>query len=220
MLPKIIIHNTITLDGAYTDFAADLDLHYTIAASFEAQAYVVGSNTLKSAVIKIPTEKKSDFRKPLFNMDDPRPYWVIADSRGQLNGILHSYRRMSFMKDIIVMVSEKTPKKYLQYLEERDYDIIYAGKDHVDLSDAFQALRKNYGVKKLITDTGGMLDCVLLNQGLADEINLLIAPEINGSNKIKLFDFIAENSRIELKLLNVYRHKNGFSQLHYKIIKK
>ncbi|MFH0865645.1 MAG: dihydrofolate reductase family protein [Bacteroidota bacterium] len=219
MLPKVIIHNTISLDGSYTDIIADMELHYGIAASFGAQAYLAGSNTVKSASIKIPAEKKSDFIKPVTDKNDQRPYWVIADSRGQLLGMLHLHRRMPFIKDIIVLVSEKTPEKYLKYLEERDYDIIYSGKDHVNLSDAFQALRKNYGIKKLIADTGGMLDCVLLNQGLADEINLLIAPQINGHNKIKLFDFISENSSIGLKLMNVYRHPNGFTQLHYKVIK-
>jgi 2,5-diamino-6-(ribosylamino)-4(3H)-pyrimidinone 5'-phosphate reductase len=219
MLPKIIIHNTISLDGSYTEIAADMDLHYSIAAAFGAQAYLAGSNTVKSATVKIPAEKKSDFHKPEINKNDPRPYWIIADSRGQLEGMLHFFRRMVFIKDIIVLVSEKTPKKYLQYLVERDYDIIYSGKDHADLSDAFQALRKNYGIKKIIADTGGMLDCVLLNQGLANEINLLIAPEINSHDKIKLFDFISENNHIELKLMNVFRHPKGFTQLHYKIIK-
>jgi 2,5-diamino-6-(ribosylamino)-4(3H)-pyrimidinone 5'-phosphate reductase len=219
MLPKIIIHNTVTLDGSYTDIAADLELHYGIAATFGAQAYLAGSNTVKSATLKITAEKKSDFKKPPLGKNDRRPYWVIADSRGHLHGLLHHYRRMPFIKDIIVLVSEKTPEKYLKYLEERDYDIIYSGKDHVNLSDAFQALRKNYGIKKLLADTGGMLDCVLLNQGLADEVNLLIAPEINGHNKIKLFDFISEDNRIKLKLLNVFRHPNGFTQLHYKVIR-
>lgn len=219
MLPKIIIHNTVTLDGSYTNINADLDLHYGIAATFGAQAYLAGSNTVKSAAVKIPVEKKSDFKKPATNIFDQRPYWVVVDSHGQLFGMLHIYRRMPFIKDIIVLVSEKTPEKYLKYLQERDYDIIYSGKDYVNLSDAFQALRKNYGIKKIIADTGGMLDCVMLNQGLANEISLLIAPEINGHNKIKLFDFISEDSRIILKLLNVYRHPNGFTQLHYKVIR-
>lgn len=219
MLPKIIIHNTITLDGSYTDINADLDLHYGIAATFGSQAYLAGSNTVKSAAIKVPPEKKSDLVKPAVSKNDNRPYWVVVDSHGQLQGMLHIYRRMPYIKDIIVLVSEKTPEKYLKYLQERDYDIIYSGKDHVNLSDAFQVLRKNYGIKKLIADTGGMLDCVMLNKGLADEVSLLISPEINGHNKIKLFDFISENSRIMLKLLDVYRHPNGFIQMHYKVSK-
>jgi 2,5-diamino-6-(ribosylamino)-4(3H)-pyrimidinone 5'-phosphate reductase len=219
MLPKIIIHNTISLDGSYTDISADMELHYGIAGSFGAQAFLAGANTVKSALTKIPAEKKSDFKKPEFDKKDPKPYWVVTDSRGQLMGMLHVFRKMPYIRDVIVLVSEKTPEKYLKYLEERDYDIIYSGKDHTNLSDAFQAIRKNYGIKKILADTGGMLDCVLLNKGLADEVSLLISPEIMGHEKIKLFDFISENSHIELKLLNVYRHSNGFSQLHYKVIK-
>lgn len=219
MLPKIIIHNTISLDGSYTEINADMELHYSIAATFGAQAYLAGSNTVKSASVKIPAEKKSDFKKPEIDKNDPRPYWVVADSRGQLQGMLHFFRRMQFIKDIIILVSEKTPDKYLKYLEEREYDFIYSGKDHANLSDAFQALRKNYGIKKVLADTGGILDCVLLNQGLADEINLLISPEICGNDKIKLFDFISQNNHIKLKLLNVYKHYNSFTQLHYKVIR-
>jgi len=48
MLPKVVIHNTISLDGSTTGFDANLEVHYGILGSYEPDAMIVGSNTAKT----------------------------------------------------------------------------------------------------------------------------------------------------------------------------
>lgn len=124
MLPKIIIHNSISLDGSLTNFEPNMGLHYQIAGNYKPGAHLIGSNTAKIWVTLygngIPQEEKEDFMKA--KRDKNLPYWVMIDTKGTLKGILHICRRFEFSRDIIVMVSEETPKEYIEYLKERNYD--------------------------------------------------------------------------------------------------
>jgi 2,5-diamino-6-(ribosylamino)-4(3H)-pyrimidinone 5'-phosphate reductase len=47
MLPKVIIHNSVSLDGSLVDFEPDMGLHYDIAGGFKPQAHLVGSSTVR-----------------------------------------------------------------------------------------------------------------------------------------------------------------------------
>jgi 2,5-diamino-6-(ribosylamino)-4(3H)-pyrimidinone 5'-phosphate reductase len=127
MLPRVIMHNTVSLDGAIKDFEMDLGLHYELAGKIKADAHLVGSETAKAGVEtfteEVPEEEPSDFIKPVAKPNDTRPYWVIPDSKGKLKGLLHVYRRSCYCRGIIVIITNQTPDEYLQYLKDRNYDI-------------------------------------------------------------------------------------------------
>ena len=121
---KVVMHNSVSLDGAILGFDLNMELHYRVTGRYKADIQLVGSNTVKMGIdmfgVEIPPEEESDFKKP--EKDTGLPYWVIPDTRGVLVGILHYLRRTEFCRDILVLVSEKTDRDYLQYLEERDCD--------------------------------------------------------------------------------------------------
>ena len=75
----------------------------------------------------------------------------------------------------------------MEYLKARHYDYIVAGNDHVDYKAALEELNKRYGIDTVATDTGGVLASLLLEEGLVDEVQLLIAPEIVGKKAVNLF---------------------------------
>lgn len=101
--------------------------------------------------------------------------------------MLHFYRRMEYVRDIIVMVSEKTPGAYIHYLEERDYEYVVAGSGRVDMSDALSKLVERYGIGTVVSDTGGRLDTALLESGLVDEISLVVSPILSGGSVTPIF---------------------------------
>ncbi len=201
MLPKVIIYNSVSVDGAIKDFEANIELHYMVAARFGAEAYLVGSATSKTGIETfiqtVPKEEPKDFIKPEIAPDDKRPICVIADSRGTLQGLMHVNRRSEYTKNNIVLISETTPKAYVDYLKERNYDVIQTGKDHVDLKAALEELNSRYGVKTVLTDTGGILASILLDQGLADEIQLLVTSEIVGKNAVTQFRTLNKTVKLE-----------------------
>ncbi|XHH09719.1 MAG: dihydrofolate reductase family protein [Candidatus Bathyarchaeia archaeon] len=221
MLPKVVIYDSVSVDGAIKDFDVNVPLHYMTAARFAADAYLIGSVTSKTGIEMfmqtIPPEEPKDFIKPEIDPNDQRPHWVIADSHGIMQGLMHVNRRSEYAKNIIVLVSNSTSKAYLDYLKERNYDTIKTGEDHVDLRVALEELNSRYGVKTLLTDTGGVLASVLLEQGLADEVQLLVTSEIVGKNAVNLFRTLNRMVKMELLGSNVLEKEHVL--LAYKVLK-
>jgi len=201
MLPKVILHNSVSLDGSLTNFEPNMGLHYQIAGKYNADAHLIGSNTVKVGVElyggDVPLEEKQDFAKP--ERSERLPYWVIPDTKGILKGLLHTCRRFEFCRDVIVLVSEETPAEYVRHLEERNYDYHIVGKKHVDLERALELLSKKYGVKTVLADTGRILGNLLLNQGFVKEISLLIHPVIVGTTSYNMFSNSNKTSKLKLR---------------------
>lgn len=199
-LPKIIIHNSITVDGSLTGFMPDMDLHYRIAGDFKPDIHLIGSTTIISGIEmfggEVPVEDQSDYYKPLRNKSVP--LWVIVDSGGKLKGLLHTCRRFEYCRDVIVLVSDSTPKEYIAHLRERNYDYIVAGKEKADLPEALSILYEKYDVNTVLTDTGMILSNILINLKLVSKISLLIHPVIFGESSYRMFDNI--DKQISLKL--------------------
>ena len=199
-MDKLIIHNSISLDGSLIQFNPNLRLHYQIAAEYRPQAHLIGSNSIKVGIDLysdgIPIEDAQDFQKP--QRDLTLPYWVIIDSKARLQGILHTCRRFELCRDIIVLLTEMTPSEYIDYLEARQYAYHVVGETHVDLPEALDILTSIYRVQTLLADTGMILGNLLLNQGLVNELSLLIHPMIVGTKSYPIFANI--NSSLQLTL--------------------
>ena len=201
MKPEVIIHNSISLDGSLTGFMPDMELHYRIAGEYEPDAHLIGSETIIAGNEMfgqgIPDEEPEDFNQP--DRDTKLPWWVIVDSGGRLNGLLHTCRRFEYCRDVIVLVSESTPKDYLDYLDERNYRYTSSGNQKVNLRQALEILDQQYQIKRILTDTGRILGNLLLNEGLADEISLLVHPLLVGVKCYPMFSDVKRNPEIELK---------------------
>ena len=218
MIPYIILHNSISLDGSLINFEVNMNLHYQIAGKYKPDAHLIGSNTIKTGIDlygEAHSEEKKDLRKPARN--NKLPYWAIPDTKGVLNGLLHEVRRFEFCKDIIIFISEKTPKDYIQYLKERDYNFHIVGRKSIDLKKSLEMLSKKYNVETILTDTGKILGNLLINQGFVREISLLVHPVIVGKNSYNIFESIHKN--INLKLTKYENMDGDFIWLIYKIEK-
>lgn len=207
MLPKLIIYNSVSIDGAVKDFDVNVPLHYMVASKIGADAFIVGSITAKTGIETfmetVPAEETKDFVKPKIASDDKRPYWVIVDSGGVLQGLMHVNRRSEYTKDVIVLVSKSTPKAYVDYLCERNYDFIVAGENRVDLRLALEDLNGRFGFRSVLTDSGGILASALLEENLVDEVRLLVFPEIVGKEAVTLFRSLSRAVKLKLRSCDV-----------------
>lgn len=217
MLPYIIIHNSISLDGSLINFEVNMDLHYKIAGKFKSDAHLIGSNTIKSGIElygSAPPEERKDFNKP--DRDKILPYWVIPDTKGTLKGLLHEVRRFEFCKDVVIFISKQTPKNYIDYLEKRDYDFHIVGEKQIDLERSLEILNEKYNVKIIMTDTGKILGNLLINKGFVGEISLLIHPLIVGKNSYNIFSNI--NKNIKLKMSRYEIINKDYIWTNYKVV--
>ena len=192
MIPKLIIHNSISLDGSTTGFEANLDVHYKLLSGYQPDAIIVGSNTARTGTQFfceiIPPEEELDFKKPEIQPDDPRAYWLIADSRGILEGLMN-------------------------------YDFIRTGADRVNIRHALEVANERYGFELVVSDSGGVLNSILLEHGLVEEISLIITPEIAGRNGTNLFRTL-EKSGTRLELLKNQIVEKQYVHLVYQVLKE
>jgi 2,5-diamino-6-(ribosylamino)-4(3H)-pyrimidinone 5'-phosphate reductase len=222
MLPKIIIHNTQSVDGRLDWFSPDVGLYYEIATQFKEDATLVGSGTILNPYeeVEIPEEDKSAFEKPEIDPEDSRPILVIPDSRGRIR-IWHYLRSLPYWSNWVVLASERTPKDYLDYLKKRHIDYIVAGEDHVDMKAALEDLCSRYGIKKIRVDSGGTLNGVLFRLGLINEISIIVDPSlVGGTSPRSIFsapDLKSKEGVIKLKLISCEKMKNDNIWLRYEI---
>lgn len=212
MKPKVIMHNQVSLDMKVTGFEVDMGTYYGIAARFGVDATIVGSGTVLKAVDEIPPEEPADFKKPRIDPKDPSGYVVFVDSKGVIRSH-HVFRRFEMIKDVIVLVSKTTKKEYIDYLDEREYDHIEAGEDRVDIGKGLELLQERYGFNSFRVDAGGRLNSHMLNEGLIDEISILLTPELVGKEYEQMFANVERDIKLELK--NVQEVEGGLLHLLY-----
>ena len=228
MLPRVILHNAVSLDGRIDGFPLDLQQYYELAATWKEDATLAGSQTFLKAAEEAPPEDENAFIPFQPDPDDRRPLLVIPDSRGRIR-TWHYLRRLPYWRGFVALCSRSTPKEYLQYLQERHIDCIIVGDEHVDLRESLEALSSRYGIKVVRVDAGGTLNGQLLRQGLVDEVSLLICPSLVGGERhssiFRAPDLPAEacpgwplqEGVISLRLMEAKRLKGDVMWLRYEI---
>lgn len=134
-----------------------------------------------------------------------------------LKDLLHFYRNLEHTKDVVVLVSETTPEDYLDYLREREYPFIRCGRERVDLRGALRELGERFGISRVVSDSGPDLNDVLVREGIADTISLIVHPVIAGDGEKKLFDRVG--GRVTLELQKAVPMEQGTVHLVY-VVKK
>jgi len=228
MLPRVILHNAVSLDGRIEGFPLDLQQYYELASTWKEDATLAGSQTFLKAAVEAPPEEESAFLPIQADSEDRRPLLVIPDSRGRIR-TWHYLRSLPYWRGFVALCSRSTPQEYLHYLEHRHIDCIIAGGEHVDLRAALEEICSRYGVKVVRVDAGGTLNGLLLRQGLVDEISLLIYPSlVGGETQSSIFrapdlplpagpSWQAPEGVISLHLIDAQRLKGDVMWLRYEV---
>jgi 2,5-diamino-6-(ribosylamino)-4(3H)-pyrimidinone 5'-phosphate reductase len=227
MLPRVIIHIAPSLDGRITNFPVDMELYYSLAATWNPDAILFGSETVLSAVRENPTLEVPPEHVEMFTLpegaEDTRPLLVIADSRGRVH-CWDAIRRWPYMRDLIAFCSSSTPKEYLEYLKDRKIAAIVAGTYRIDMRKALEMLNRQYGARTVRIDSGGTLNSVLLKAGVADEVSVLIHPFLAGGRADPtMFDPVNagySDLRIPLTLISTEVVGNGIIWARYSVERK
>ncbi|WP_328473914.1 dihydrofolate reductase family protein [Actinoplanes sp. NBC_00393] len=208
MRPRVVIHNSVSVDGRLTGFPVDLGLHYEIAARIPADAILSGSGTMLAAAEEqnvdlsgsdqAPQEPDADLAKPLL---------VVVDGRGRLTR-LDWLRAVPHWRDVVIMCCAATPHRH------RARRVVTAG-DRVDLADGLAQLRAAYAVSTVKVDAGGTLNARLLDAGLVDELSVIVSPHVAAGDTVPLFTAAAGR---RLRLIGSEPLRDDHLWLRYAII--
>jgi 2,5-diamino-6-(ribosylamino)-4(3H)-pyrimidinone 5'-phosphate reductase len=221
MLPHVFIHNEISLDGRTDWMADDRGLYYETIARWPVDAMLSGSQTILDAVDLAAGDAAADFVPAARNFDDPRQLLVVVDSRGQIKNWA-AIRNQPYWRDVVVLCSASTTRKYLDSLREQQIEFIVAGEARVDLRAALAELRAEFRVETLRVDSGGVLNGVLLRAGLVQGLKIIVNPCLTGGTSPQtLFvapDLPARDGVIPLELVSVEQLREGYLLLEYNLI--
>ena len=225
MLPRVILHIGVSLDGRIDWSCGDIGLYYELAAHWPADAMLSGSNTMLAAYRMNggnPDEDEGPLEAPEKVPGDQRQLLVVVDSRGR--GRQWSFwRRQPYWRDVMVLCSRATPQTYLDYLRQKRVEFIVAGDGHVDLRAALEELNARYGVKAIRVDSGGILNGVLLRAGLVDEVSVIVDPCLTGGTTPRSMfvapDLTSAEGIIPLKLAHVENVRGDTVWLRYEVVK-
>jgi 2,5-diamino-6-(ribosylamino)-4(3H)-pyrimidinone 5'-phosphate reductase len=215
MLPYVVIHNVVSVDGRMDWITPDLGQYYGLAATWNADAMLSGSNTLLAA----PQEAVEDVGDTPTTI--PGSLLVVVDSRGRIKNWPY-WRRQPYWRDVLVLGSNSTPQTYLDELQKQQIEYIIAGRERVDLRAALEGLNVRHGVSLVRVDSGGTLNGALLRAGLVNEISLLIHPNlVGGTTPNTLFqapDLTSAAGVICLHLTHLEQLAGEVVWLRYKVV--
>ena len=226
MLPRVILHNGVSLDGRVDGYQGGIGQFYQVASAFQAGAMLSGSDTLLVAYESAPpadvdlAEDLPTEPAATPNGDDTRALLVVPDSRGRIHN-WPRIRREPWWRDVVVLCSQTTPQDYVDGLKEMGVDYIVAGDDRVDFRAALEALNARYGIQTVQVDSGGTLNGVLLRAGLVAEISLLISPSLAGGMSPRSIyrapDLASAEGIIPLRLFHLEQLEDDIVWLRYKV---
>ncbi|MGE5550026.1 MAG: RibD family protein [Bacteroidota bacterium] len=221
MLPRVILHNAVSLDGRLDHLNVDLGLYYGLAAGFGADAMLSGSETLLTAIDEIPPDDGGE-PAPAGTGDAELPLLVVADGRGRIR-TWHYWRKQAYWRSAVVLCHRQTPGDYLDYLREKRVDYIIAGENRVDLRAALLELNNRHGVRTIRVDSGGTLNGALLRAGLIDEVSLMLHPVLVGGESPRTFfrasDLAGPEGVIALRLKHLEKLTGDLVWLRYDVVK-
>ncbi len=228
MIPKVIIHVAVSLDGHIDRFTPETiaslySLYYELASRWKEDATLAGADTILLSSENVPDDDANASEPQNVDPNDTRPILVIPDSRGRVR-IWHYLRTMPYWRIAVALCSKSTPQEYLDYLQKSHVDCIIAGDDHVDLRAALEELNARYGVKIVRVDSGGILNGVLLRAGLVDEVSVLIHSSLVGGMTQRSFfrapDLTSAEGVIGLRLMSIERPNEDIVWLRYGVTKQ
>ena len=162
MLPRVVLHMAVSLDGRYDWFTPDIGLFYELAGNWHEDITLTGAATILAAedelIASVAAGRASGVRG-----DDQgtgagkRPLLVVPDSRGRIS-CWPALRVQPYWRDVYALCSRATPAEYLESLDEQGVGYFVAGDDHVDLRAALVHLRERFGAEMVRADSGGTLN--------------------------------------------------------------
>lgn len=233
--PYTICHILSALDGKITgafmgtNSARSVSEEYArIRGEYQADAWLYGTVT---------TKEFTQGRKPLLNPAAQAPegdfvavnnaplYYVSIDTQGEIGWESGTFRKAARPDaHVIEVLTEQTAPAYRAYLRERGVSYILAGSEMLDCKMAVKKLYELFGIGTLLICGGGVVNWSFLQQGVVDELSLLLAPAADGNpDSAAVFekaDFLPESMPVEFQLKNVERLKGDGVRLVYTVDNK
>lgn len=225
MLPRVVVHNEMSLDARLDGLDVDMGRFYALAGTWHEDCTLVGSETILAAMPDIGSVEPADAASggPAGQQTDEAscagPLLAVVDSRGRPPGLAR-LRGQPYWRDVIALCSESTPREHVDRLEADGVECVQAGAPRVDLRRVLEYLADRHQVRVVRVDAGGSLVGVLLREGLVDEVSVAVEPRLVGGESHRWLVRAPDaepDDVVQLSLREVERFEDGMLWLRYDV---
>lgn len=174
------------------------DEYEKIHGRYGCKAWICGRVTMEEhftfghkldlAQDSIPTIPRMDY----VAKNDAKTYVIAVDPSGKLGWTENSIAPWNEHRSedhIIEVLTEQVSDAYLGHLKKIGISYIFGGKERLNFSLVVEKLKKLFSIDKLMLEGGGFLNGSFLNEGLIDELSLVLVPIADAaSNSVTLFE--------------------------------
>lgn len=229
--PYMICHILSALDGKIsgafmgTEAVQSAGAEYgRIRSAYHAEAWLYGTTT---------TKEFTGYRKPVLKSvcenvpegdyiaeTNLKFYYVSLDAMGEIGWESGTFRKPG-REDahVIEILTEKTPLVYRAYLREKGVSYIIAGADALDCKIAGRKLKQLFKIDTVLICGGGTVNWTFIQQGVVDELSLLLAPVADGDPKtptvFEKSELLSATVPVEFTLKSVEQLKDSGIRLTY-----
>ena len=200
--PYIICHMVTSLDGKVTgDFLGKdaygglIEEYYRIHREYGADGFLCGRVTMEGSFPQPPaslTVYEGPSIERVDHIAERASFYAVAiDPQGKL---WWGSRAISDPDDgydgahIIEVLTQNVSDAFLAHLRDKGVSYLFGGKNELDITFVAQKLKRLFGIETLLLEGGGIVNGSFLQEGLIDEISLVVIPEAECSEKaIPLF---------------------------------
>ncbi|MBP7461288.1 MAG: dihydrofolate reductase family protein [Candidatus Delongbacteria bacterium] len=175
MLPKVIIHQALILNDWGDESNWDRRFEFRLRQLYHPDALLINLSGCGTTPVDRLRRDGEDGEL----MWDPRPYrnqpfLIIPDHQGVLEHHLDDLSEIPVRQSIVILVSAATRSSYLKELKHRNMNFVITGLDRINFQMAFEVLNHRFQITSIRSDGGTWLNQDLLDQGVVDEISLVI----------------------------------------------
>jgi riboflavin-specific deaminase-like protein len=210
--PFVAVTFAMTADGKATtkkftgvDFTSREDKAHLIRQRARGDAVLIGYGTLKHDNVRLGIAREELRQERIARGQTPYPLRVIVSNSGRIDPTLNIFQ--TDFAPVIIFCTTRMPRSIQKRLESKA-TLHLSKTGRVDLKRMLQRLHHDYGVKYVACEGGPALFRSLLEEGLADQLNLTIAPFVFGGRKAPTltgvnFDFLPRTIRCSLKEMHI-----------------
>lgn len=206
-----------------TPASALLQVYASIGRELGTDAWMFGKNTLRAIFPykwsidghTVP----SDYPAVFIGERHSERIFIVADPEADI------YFTSSVLRgdNILVIVGRNATEEYLTHLREKRISYLIVN-DATDLREGLEAVGREFGIRSVSVQGGGILNGALLADGLIDELSLVVYPGIDGLSGIpSIFEYMggateypAQGQR--LQLLSASQREYGVMWMRYEFI--
>lgn len=230
--PFVVCHMLASLDGKIDGefFSASgsrpgLGEYGNLRGFYGCQATLYGTTTMigsysEGVVEKLPAAgtkyPREDYMAPV-----KEEYYIISiDTKGILKWSSNAIEKKGRPRaHVIEVLTEAVSDEYLAYLRKFDISYVFAGREQLDCGLLLKKLKEKFSIERLMIAGGGAINWSFLQEGLMDELSLIIVPVADGSSTaVSIFEksvFSPDGGAVSFELREVKQIEGGSLWLRY-----